>query len=82
MILKIVPELNSNYNDKTGQYSQLNTVDISVAVATENGLITPIVKDADKIEVLDISERVKVRFPFSAACHKSLSNGLRIRALN
>lgn len=55
-----MPELNTNYNDKTGEYQQLNTVDISVAVATDAGLITPIVKDADKLEVLNISERVKV----------------------
>lgn len=47
-------------NEKTGEYTQLKTVDISIAVATENGLITPIVKDADKIDVLDISENVKV----------------------
>lgn len=56
-----MPELNCNYNDKTGEYTQLDTVDISVAVATEAGLITPIVKDADKLEVIGISERVKVR---------------------
>jgi pyruvate/2-oxoglutarate dehydrogenase complex dihydrolipoamide acyltransferase (E2) component len=55
-----VPELNSNYDDKSDQYRQLGTVDVSVAVATENGLITPIVKDADKLTVLGISERVKV----------------------
>lgn len=52
--------MNTNYNDKTGEYTQLNTVDVSVAVATDAGLITPIVKDADKLEVLGISERVKV----------------------
>lgn len=58
-----MPELNSNYNDKTGEYKRLDTVDVSVAVATDNGLITPIVKDADKLEVVGISEKVKVITP-------------------
>lgn len=59
-----MPELNSNFDEKTGKFVQLNTVDVSVAVATDKGLITPIVKDADKISVLAISERVKVNRKF------------------
>ena len=47
-------------NEKTGEYIQLNTVDISMAVATENGLITPIIKNADLIDLLEISENVKL----------------------
>lgn len=56
----MVPELNSNLNEKTNEYTQLSSVDISVAVATDKGLITPIVKNADKLSVLNISQRVKV----------------------
>jgi dihydrolipoamide dehydrogenase-binding protein of pyruvate dehydrogenase complex len=59
---KMVPEVNSNYDDKTNAYTQLGGVDISVAVATDKGLITPIVKDADKLSVKEISDRVKVCF--------------------
>lgn len=51
--------MNSNFDEKTGEYTQLKTVDISTAVATENGLITPIIKNADKIGVVQISENVK-----------------------
>lgn len=58
----MVPELNSNIDEKNETYKQLNTVDISMAVATDKGLITPIVKNADKISVLSISENVKVIF--------------------
>jgi pyruvate/2-oxoglutarate dehydrogenase complex dihydrolipoamide acyltransferase (E2) component len=58
----MVPEVNSNYDDKTNTYTQLPGVDISVAVATDKGLITPIVKDADKLTVKEISDRVKVYF--------------------
>ena len=55
----MVPEINSNYDDKAQKYTQLPGVDISVAVATDKGLITPIVMDADKLSVIDISARVK-----------------------
>lgn len=34
-------------------------MDISVAVATPNGLITPIVKDADRLGLVQISQKVK-----------------------
>lgn len=36
-----------------------NEVDVSVAVSTENGLITPIVFSADSKGVVDISRDVK-----------------------
>ena len=45
----------------TGSEAQLlSDVDISVAVATDNGLITPIVKDAVNLGLSDISATVKV----------------------
>ena len=47
LALRDVPEANSFWNGSS--IEQNDTVDISVAVATEGGLITPIVKDADKI---------------------------------
>ncbi|MFK7897190.1 MAG: dihydrolipoamide acetyltransferase family protein [Myxococcota bacterium] len=37
---------------------QLLTVDLSVAVATEGGLVTPVVKDADRLGLVGISETV------------------------
>ena len=36
------------------------TVDISVAVATDGGLITPIVKNVPSLTVAQVSETVKV----------------------
>ena len=38
----------------------MSDVDISVAVATDDGLITPIVKDAVNLGLSDISATVKV----------------------
>ena len=48
----------------------LSNIDICVAVATENGLITPIVKDAIGLGVEEISLRVKV----STSCSLVLNN--------
>jgi len=39
---------------------RLSSIDIAVAVATENGLITPIVKNAIGLGVQEISDIVKV----------------------
>ena len=45
----------------TGSEAQLlSDIDISVAVATDDGLITPIVKDAVNLGLSDISATVKV----------------------
>ncbi|KAL3309844.1 hypothetical protein Ciccas_011600 [Cichlidogyrus casuarinus] len=52
-----VPECNSSWmGDSIKQY---NVVDVSVAVATPNGLITPIVKDAHLKGLVEISSNVK-----------------------
>jgi pyruvate dehydrogenase E2 component (dihydrolipoamide acetyltransferase) len=45
------------YDDAIVRY---NNVDISVAVATDNGLITPIIFNADQKSVLQISNEMKV----------------------
>jgi pyruvate dehydrogenase E2 component (dihydrolipoamide acetyltransferase) len=45
LALKKVPAVNSAWMDAA--IRQYNYVDISVAVSTDTGLITPIVKDAD-----------------------------------
>lgn len=57
LALKLVPEVNSN---QVGDgFVQSHTADISIAVATDNGLITPIITKADQSCVTNISERVK-----------------------
>lgn len=53
-----MPEVNSIWNGEDSD--PLMTVDIAVAVATENGLITPIVRSADEKGVLEISNNIKV----------------------
>lgn len=56
--LRQVPQMNGIYEDNQGLKLQ-STVDISVAVATDNGLITPIVFNADRLSIQDINGQVR-----------------------
>lgn len=58
---KRVPAANSSWREESGQtvIRQHNTVDVSVAVATPIGLMTPIVKGADSIGIQSISSQIK-----------------------
>ncbi|ERF74175.1 Dihydrolipoyllysine-residue acetyltransferase [Endocarpon pusillum Z07020] len=58
---KKVPTVNSSWREENGQtvIRQHNTVDVSVAVATPIGLMTPIVKNADSIGLSSISSQVR-----------------------
>lgn len=58
LALRAHPEVNVSWHDSF--IRKYNYVDISVAVATPAGLITPIVADADKKGLVAISEEVKV----------------------
>ncbi len=54
--LKKVPEVNAQFDGET--IRQFDHADISVAVATEEGLITPIVRAADTLSPGQISEQI------------------------
>lgn len=51
--LKAVPEANASWEDTAIKY--YNNVDVSVAVAIDNGLITPVVKNADQRGIVELS---------------------------
>lgn len=57
--LKKTPEVNVRWNAESGTVEAVQAVDISIAVATPNGLITPIIKDANSLSVQDVSSTVK-----------------------
>ncbi|KAI9207485.1 2-oxoacid dehydrogenases acyltransferase-domain-containing protein [Polychytrium aggregatum] len=57
LALRDVPEVNSSWQDTF--IRQFSTSDIAVAVATENGLITPIVAGAEGKGLAAISNKVK-----------------------
>lgn len=55
--LRDVPEANSSWTDDAIRI--YNNVDVSVAVAIDGGLITPIIKNADQKQITDISAEMK-----------------------
>ncbi len=57
LALKKVPNANSSWTDEA--ILLYNNVDISVAVAIDGGLITPIIKNADQKSIVAISQEMK-----------------------
>mgnify|MGYP006360228443 CR=1 FL=1 len=54
-----VPQVNVQFDEENQQILQFEHADISIAVAIENGLITPIVKAANKKSLAEISTEVR-----------------------
>ncbi|CAI7838171.1 unnamed protein product, partial [Closterium sp. NIES-53] len=52
-----------HWDGKAGRVVSNSSVDISIAVATDKGLITPILKDADKKSLGAISKEVSCLCP-------------------
>ncbi|CAI9091244.1 OLC1v1026212C1 [Oldenlandia corymbosa var. corymbosa] len=59
MALRNVPEANAYWDDKKGEVVLCDSVDISIAVATEKGLMTPIIRNADQKSISSISSEIK-----------------------
>lgn len=59
LALRKHPVVNSSYNTLTGAIAEYKTIDISVAVSVEGGLITPIVRHADYKNLGQLSLEVK-----------------------
>ena len=55
--LKDVPEANASWGDDA--IMMYNNIDVSIAVAIEGGLITPVVRNADQKEITKISSEMK-----------------------
>src|SRR5690349_730870 len=51
------PQVNASFQDKTVRYYE--HADVGVAVATENGLITPVIRAADVKSLIDIAGEVR-----------------------
>lgn len=58
--------MNAQWNN--GVVVHQSNIDVSVAVATEAGLITPIIKDAYGLGIADISKTMKVRVKWHYLC--------------
>ena len=51
---------NTNVSWSNGEYYKYSSVDVSIAVALEEGLITPIIKKANEKGLLEISKEIKI----------------------
>src|SRR5207237_3973690 len=51
------PHVNASFQDKTVRYYE--HADIGVAVATENGLITPVIRAADLTSLIDLAPELR-----------------------
>lgn len=59
LALRDVPEVNSTYDPKSQSVNMQDSIDISIAVATPAGLITPIVPKTDTMGLADITNKVR-----------------------
>jgi pyruvate dehydrogenase E2 component (dihydrolipoamide acetyltransferase) len=59
LALRDVPTVNNMYDTKTSSITTNTNIDVSVAVATPTGLITPIVFATDQLGLYEITNQVK-----------------------
>lgn len=57
LALKNIPEVNASWNNDS--ILQYNNIDISVAVSIDDGLITPIIQNAEQKSIFNISQEMK-----------------------
>ncbi|MCV2524764.1 MAG: 2-oxo acid dehydrogenase subunit E2, partial [Candidatus Lightella neohaematopini] len=71
--LKLVPEINAFISNNNIAY--YNYFDINIAMSTKNGLITPIIKDVDKLSIYKIEKIIK-QLSFKSRINKLTSKDL------
>ena len=57
--LKKVPQVNATWQENSQSISLESTIDISMAVATPNGLITPIIRNANQLSIQEINKAAR-----------------------
>lgn len=59
LALKKNPEMNTGFHTKTESILHFKSIDIAVAVTIKEGLITPIIKNADQKSLIELSTEMK-----------------------
>lgn len=57
--LKKYPQFNASLDEKNGEIVFKNFFNIGIAVATDRGLIVPVIKDVDKKSIIELSKELK-----------------------
>ncbi|MCV2508451.1 MAG: 2-oxo acid dehydrogenase subunit E2 [Candidatus Lightella neohaematopini] len=71
--LKLVPEINAFTSNNNISY--YNYFDINIAISTKSGLITPVIKDVDKLSIYKIEKIIK-QLSFKSKINKLTSKDL------
>ncbi len=56
--LKRAPILNSSLDETTNELVYKENYDIGIAASTDSGLMVPVLKDADKLSILDVAREI------------------------
>lgn len=59
LALRDIPQVNATFDTTSNAIRMQQTIDVSVAVATPTGLITPIVFNTDKLGLSEITDTIK-----------------------
>ena len=80
LALEQVPDANAMWDAKTGKIRAASSVDVAIAVATDSGLITPIVKQANTKSLQQISGEVSMLqyFQPSAVVERQLHHNVHV----
>lgn len=57
--LKKYPQFNASLDEKSGEIVFKHFYNIGIAVATERGLIVPVIKDVDKKSIIELAQELK-----------------------
>lgn len=60
LALSRTPGLNAHWDEVAGEIVQYSYVDLGIAAATERGLIVPIIRDAERLPLGELSDALKV----------------------
>ncbi|MDY6789244.1 MAG: 2-oxo acid dehydrogenase subunit E2 [Candidatus Nanohaloarchaea archaeon] len=58
-VLEKYPYMNASYDEEKGEVIKKKYYNIGIAVATENGLMVPVIKDADDKSIIDLAREMK-----------------------
>lgn len=58
LAIRRTPEANSHWDDEAQQIVQYGYVNLGVAAATERGLVVPVIRDAEKLALLELADAI------------------------
>ncbi|WP_101845814.1 dihydrolipoamide acetyltransferase family protein [Zhihengliuella sp. ISTPL4] len=59
LALRRAPGLNARWDEESGEIVQYGYVDLGIAAATDRGLIVPMIRDAERLNLVELSSAVR-----------------------